>query len=570
MKTLLILFACTAATIASAEANLVISEIDLVGNKVEIINTGSSSINMTGYQWCNLWKGSPAYVALATSQIVAAQSTSTTLTLPAGGILTFQLTASFITDLQGELGLYSSGSFGSSTAIVDYISWGGDAVRDSVAAGKVPSIWGNTTSVSVTAADISAGRSIQLGAGLAGNVASDYSLAASTIGVNQVTPAPVVTTGSASGITATTATLSGTVNAKGFSTAVTFQYGETLSYGSSIAASPSPVTGSSDTAVSAVPADLIAGKTYNFRVVGMSANGTTLGANQTFTTPGPPSATTGGASGVTNNSATFSGNVTANGANTTVTFEYGETLSYGMTATGTPSLVSGFTSTAVSASVGGLDPGKIYHYRVVAASSIDTTEGADQTFTTADAPVAITGVASGITDVSASVAGIVDANGASTTVTIQYGETTSYGSSVTATPSPVTGFSPVAISGLLTGLDPSKTYHFRVVASNAYGSAAGLDGIFTTTATPPAVIVLTNTGISRSGNILTVNFSGPPNVLPSAWRVVGSATLASFPDNKTANTTFSENPVGSGKYLAVIDITGEPPTYFVRIALPPI
>ena len=570
MKFVPILIAATLASLALTKANLVISEIDLVANKVEIVNTGASSVNMAGYQWCNLWKGSPAYVAVSTGQIVALESTVTTLNLPAGAVVTFLVpgssAGSFITDLQGEVGLYTSGSFGSSTAIVDYVSWGGaSSGRDNVAQAK--GIWVDNTSVAVTAADITAGRSIQLGAGLAGNGFADYSVAVPTIGVNQVTPLPVVTTGSASAVAATTAAVSGTVNAKGVSTTVTFQYGETLTYGSSAAATPSPVTGSADTPVSASFTGLIPGRTYNFRVVGTSANGTANGTNQTFTTPGPPSAATAAASAVTNNSATLAGNVTANGASTNVTFEYGETTTYGSSVAATPSPVTSSNATAVSAALSGLIPGTTYHYRVVASSTNGNTEGANQTFTTTAPPVATTGIASGITSNSASLAGTVNANGASTTVTIEYGETTTYGSSVTATPSPVTGLSPTAISGQLTGLDPEKLYHFRVVATNAYGTASGSDGTFTTTATP-IITDLPVTAVSHSGNTLTVGFNGPPNTPSGSWQVMGSATLASFTDDKTSDSTITEIPAGSGKYQAQIDVTGEPASYFVKIALP--
>lgn len=559
------LLAVAIAALAIAKADLVISEIDLVNNKVEFVNTGPGSQNLTGYWFCNLWKRSPAYVAASTAQIVAAESTSTTLTLPAGGILTFQLTAAFITDAQGEFGLYTTNSFGSPAAMVDYVSWGGDATRDSVAAGKSPAIWVAGTFVSVTG--ISAGQTIQLGAGLAGNSAADYSLAASTIGVNQVTPAPLATTGSATAITGTGATVSGTVNARGASTTVTFEYGETLSYGTSVSATPSPVTGTGDTAVSAVLSGLEPGTTYHFRVVGTSANGTAQGAGQTFTTPGPPTATTGSASGVTDTGVTLSGNVTANGDDATVTFEYGETAAYGTTIAGSPSPVTGFTGTAVTAAVSGLDPGTTYHFRVVATNAQGTTEGADQTFTTAAPPVAVTGATSGITASAATVAGTVTAFQSATTVTIEYGETAAYGSSVTASPSPVTGTTPTAVSALLTSLLPETTYHYRVVAANAYGTSEGEDATFTTLAAP-VVTDLTVTAVSRSGNVLTVTFTGPPDVAPATWLVKGSATLTTFPDDKTADATITETPAGSGSYQALIDVTGEPASYFLRIELP--
>ena len=104
---------------------------------------------------------------------------------------------------------------------------------------------------------------------------------------------------------------------------------------------------------------------------------------------------------MTNNSATLAGNVTANGASTNVTFEYGETIAYGSSVAATPSPVTGSIATAVSAALSGLIPGTTYHYRVVASSTNGNTEGADQTFTTTAPPVATTGIASGITSNSA-------------------------------------------------------------------------------------------------------------------------------------------------------------------------
>ena len=50
----------------------------------------------------------------------------------------------------------------------------------------------------------------------------------------------------------------------------------------------------------------------------------------------------------------------------------------------------------------------------------------------AQAPIATTNAATGISSTGATLNGIVNANGASTTVTFEYGLTTSYGTTVTA------------------------------------------------------------------------------------------------------------------------------------------
>jgi alpha-tubulin suppressor-like RCC1 family protein len=97
-------------------------------------------------------------------------------------------------------------------------------------------------------------------------------------------PVSIATTQAVTGMTDTGATLRGTVNANGSSTSVSFQYGLTASYGSTVTAAPATLTGTTATAVSATLGDLVTGTTYHYRVVATSAGGTTYGENQTFTT----------------------------------------------------------------------------------------------------------------------------------------------------------------------------------------------------------------------------------------------------------------------------------------------
>ena len=143
---------------------------------------------------------------------------------------------------------------------------------------------------------------------------------------------PTVTTNTASEISSTNATLNGTVNANDSQTTVTFEYGLDTNYGETFAADQNPVSGSSDTPVSSTINELEPNTTYHYRVVAQNANGTTNGADITFTTlPNPPTATTNAASAVGPESATLNGSVNANGASTTVTFEYGSDTNYGTT-----------------------------------------------------------------------------------------------------------------------------------------------------------------------------------------------------------------------------------------------
>jgi len=98
---------------------------------------------------------------------------------------------------------------------------------------------------------------------------------------------PSATTNAATLLTPVGATLNGSVNANGTSTAVSFEYGLTTAYGSVAAATPSPVGGSAVTAVSAAVTGLTCATPYHFRVKAVSAVGTSYGSDLTFTPPCP-------------------------------------------------------------------------------------------------------------------------------------------------------------------------------------------------------------------------------------------------------------------------------------------
>jgi phosphodiesterase/alkaline phosphatase D-like protein len=96
--------------------------------------------------------------------------------------------------------------------------------------------------------------------------------------------APSATTGAATAVGNSSATLNGTVNANGSITTVTFEYGQDTNYGTTVTADQSPVTGSTDTAVSANISGLDPNTTYHYRVVGVNSAGSTNGADMTFAT----------------------------------------------------------------------------------------------------------------------------------------------------------------------------------------------------------------------------------------------------------------------------------------------
>jgi hypothetical protein len=97
------------------------------------------------------------------------------------------------------------------------------------------------------------------------------------------------------------------------------------------------------------------------------------------------------------------------------------------------------------------------------------------------APVATTGPAN-VTDRTASLGGIVDAQGAPTSYHFEYGPTSAYGASTSAAATGSGGI--VEVAAFLSGLSAATTYHYRLVATNAGGVTKGADRTFTT-ASPP-------------------------------------------------------------------------------------
>jgi hypothetical protein len=104
--------------------------------------------------------------------------------------------------------------------------------------------------------------------------------------------------------------------------------------------------------------------------------------------PLPPAVVTGGVSNVTYSSAILYGYVAARGQVTNYVFQYGPTRAYGAQSPLAPA-GNGTSTVKVSQAVTGLQPGIIYHYRIVAASPGGTTKGGDRTFTTPKIPLSL-------------------------------------------------------------------------------------------------------------------------------------------------------------------------------------
>jgi uncharacterized protein (TIGR02145 family) len=374
------------------------------------------------------------------------------------------------------------------------------------------------------------------------------------------TPTPTIA--AATFINVTTATLNGTVNANYLSTIVTFEYGTTTSYGSTVTASQSPITGAAVTIVNSDITGLTYATIYHYRLKAVNSLGITYSDDFTFTTLGlVPTVTTSSATNLNLTSATLNGSVNANYLSTVVTFEYGTTTSYGSTATATQSPLSSSSNTNVSSSITGLSGGTTYHFRVSAVNSLGTSYGNDMTFISGQVPTVSTFAATNVSLTGATMNGSVNSNYLSTVVSFEYGTTISYGSSSTVSQSPVLGNTNTNVNVDIIGLMPGTVYHYRLKAENSIGTSYGSDLVLTTLGQVPTVTSLAATNINLTG--ATLNGSINSNFL---------STAVTFEYGTTTSygniATVTQSPLTGNSVINVSsDITGlmQLTTYHYRI-----
>jgi len=283
---------------------------------------------------------------------------------------------------------------------------------------------------------------------------------------------------------------------------------------------------SGNTVMTYAPSSNMAGNTlYNVRIesTATDTNGLTMqGAFESRFTTGAasslarPSINSASSANIAQNTATLNATVTANGAATSVWFEYGTTASFGAT-TATQSIGSGSSPVAVTANLTGLQAGTTYYFRTVASNSQGTTTGNTLNFTTsALLPVVTTTAASYVTAYTASLNGDVTPNGLATSVYFEWGDRSEL-LSLSNTPSAIgSGTNLVANWASIGSLSPDSTYFFRIVGLNVSGSATnktyGATLSFKTLPVKPTVTTLgianaTTTAVTLQG---AVNPNGNP------------------------------------------------------------
>lgn len=194
---------------------------------------------------------------------------------------------------------------------------------------------------------------------------------------------PTVETLAPSDISTEGATLYATVNANDLNTTVSFEFGTSVSYGTTYPGTPELVTGHLYCYISSVLTGLFPNTFYHFRVKATNELGTVYGDDVTFKLLGGlPSVVISPPNRINGISATLNGNVNANYFSTTVTFEYGESASYGNVVSADQNPVTDNINTNVSASVSGLNSETEYHFRVKAVNVLGTSYSEDIAFKT--------------------------------------------------------------------------------------------------------------------------------------------------------------------------------------------
>jgi hypothetical protein len=180
-------------------------------------------------------------------------------------------------------------------------------------------------------------------------------------------------------------------------------------------------------------------------------------------------------------------------------------------------------------------------------------------FAATTAPTATTGAASSITTASAVLHATVNPNGSTTTYAFQYGTTTNYGSQ-TSTTAAGSGTKDVAAHVTISSLVSGTTYHYRVVATNPNGTAAGADAMFVSTSNAPVVVLGTPSLVTA--NAATLTGSVNPN---------HKATTYTFQYGTTAGYGLQSAPVsvGSGQASKSVSTTltglASGTTYYYRL-----
>jgi hypothetical protein len=210
---------------------------------------------------------------------------------------------------------------------------------------------------------------------------------------------------------------------------------------------------------------------YFVRAYATNKTGTGYGAEISFRTLGQtPLASVSVPTNVYATEATLNGLVNPNCLSTEVSFEYGLFPNYTNDIKISGSPITGDTAINVSVYVKDLSPNRAYQYRIKAVNSLGTNYSPRITFPTkGSAPTISCQGYTGLTNSSAIINAVMGQNFLSSTISFEYGVTSSYGNPGNWSGHSMNGY--LFLGTQLTGLLPSTTYYYRYSAVNMLGTA---------------------------------------------------------------------------------------------------
>ena len=326
---------------------------------------------------------------------------------------------------------------------------------------------------------------------------------------------PGVSTGGASNAGKTSATIAGTVNPDNPEAVgpagYYVQYGTSKEYGLQTAEG-SVGEGDANVFVSVPLSGLAPETTYHYRLVGVNKNGAKYGVDRTFTTLGAVNVQVPcTASEVTATSATLNGVSVPEGIETVYFFQYG--LGGYEASAGFEVVEAGAPEESFSTRIEGLTPNTLYDCRVAGGDELGQSFGSDETFTTRVALPAVNDQVPFATEVAlneATLHGVINPGNGVTEYHFVYGlEAGRYTQSAAVAYAPL-NYEDDEVSQLVTGLEPGRTYHYALVASNAGGTSTGPDEVFSTiSSAAPSVQTGEVTGLSTTAETLSGMIQDP-------------------------------------------------------------
>ncbi|HEX2968810.1 MAG TPA: FISUMP domain-containing protein [Bacteroidales bacterium] len=216
---------------------------------------------------------------------------------------------------------------------------------------------------------------------------------------------------------------------------------------------------------------LAPGTRYYIRAYATNSIGTNYGEEISFITKGePPALTACTVTGITTTSAVLQGTINPNDLSTEIYFEYGTTSNYGSTGQGNNNQITGDYDTTASVTISDLVPGTVYHFRLKAVNQLGQSFSEDRTFTTLGQKPTYTNFSiKSVSTNNIKLSISVIANYLTSNVTIEYGTSNLYGSSMIPDENSFTGNTLTLMEITLGSLTPGTYYYFRVKLENSLG-----------------------------------------------------------------------------------------------------